>query len=71
MTASMFDGEGQNQQVVGNEAKVYLPGQTPMMKQGSQGPTMSDMQFMRDNEIKQHQELYNYENGHNDHGMGQ
>jgi hypothetical protein len=31
----------------------------------------SDMQVMQDNERKQHEQTYIYENGHNDHGMGQ
>lgn len=57
MTASMFQGEGGYTQVVG---------QPRAMKQGSEGPTMSDLQFMQANERKQHEQAYIYENGHND-----
>lgn len=71
MTASMFQGEGGYMSPVGEEMKTHLPGQTPALKQGSEGPTMSDMQFMAENERKQHEDVYKYEYGHNDHGMGQ
>lgn len=66
MTASMFQGEGSYTSVVGQNRKGHLPGQTPALKQGSEGPTKSDLQFMQDNERKQHEQTYIYENGHND-----
>lgn len=71
MTA-MFQGEGGYTSVVGENPRGQLP-HPPIqaMKQGSEGPTKSDMQFMQDNERKQHEDTYIYENGHNDHGMGQ
>ena len=72
MTASMFQGEGGYSSVVGEKPKGNLP-HPPIqaLKQGSVGPVMSDMQFMADNERKQHEQTYIYEHGHNDHGMGQ
>ena len=70
MTASMYQGEGGYMSAVGEEMKGRLPGPNAM-KQGSIGPTMSDMEFMQENERKQHEDTYRYENGHNDHGMGQ
>ena len=51
---------------VGEEMKTHLPGMTPAMKQGSEGPVMSDLQFMQNNERKQHEQNYIYEHGHND-----
>ena len=71
MTASMFQGEGGYNSVVGEKMKGHLPGPPAALKQGSFGPTKSDMQFMQDNERKQHEQNYIYENGHNDHGLGQ
>jgi len=70
MTASMFQGEGQNMSAVGKEMKTRLAGPVHALKQGSEG-TMSDLQFMQQNERKQHEQNYIYEHGHNDHGMGQ
>jgi hypothetical protein len=66
MTASMFQGEGGYMATVGQKMKTHLPGQTPGLKQGSEGPVMSDMQFMQMNERKQHEDTYRYEHGHND-----
>ena len=63
MTA-MYQGEGGMTSVVGQKNKGHLP--TPALKQGSEGPTMSDLQFMQHNERKQHEQNYIYENGHND-----
>lgn len=71
MTASMFQGEGGYTSVVGEKMKGHLPGPFRALKQGSEGKTMSDMQFMMENERKQHEDGYRYANGHNDHGMGQ
>ncbi len=71
MTASMFQGEGQHMSEVGAEMKTRLAGPVHALKQGSVGPTMSDLQFMMENERKQHEDTYRYANGHNDHGMGQ
>lgn len=71
MTASMFQGEGNQMSAVGREMKTRLPGPIRALKQGSVGPTMSDLQVMQDNERKQHEQNYIYEHGHNDHGMGQ
>jgi len=62
----MFQGEGGYMSTVGEEMKTHLPGMTPAMKQGSEGPVMSDLQFMQNNERKQHEQNYIYEHGHND-----
>lgn len=66
MTASMFQGEGGYMSAVGEEMKTHLPGPVAALKQGSVGKTMSDLQFMMENERKQHQQTYNYAHGHND-----
>jgi hypothetical protein len=67
MTSSMFQGEGGYTSVVGENPKGQLP-HPPIqaLKQGSIGPTMSDLQFMQSNERKQHEDTYKYEFGHND-----
>lgn len=62
----MFQGEGNYMSEVGQKMKGRLPGPVVALKQGSAGPTMSDLQFMQQNERKQHQQAYDYENGHND-----
>ena len=69
MTASMFQGEGGVMSVVGEKMKGHLP-HPPIqaLKQGSVGSTMSDMQFMMENERKQHEDSYRYAHGHNDGG---
>lgn len=60
---SMFQSAGNGiTSVVGQNSTPRINA----LKQGSVGKTMSDLQFMQDNERKQHQEAYNYENGHND-----
>lgn len=76
MTASMFQGEGGYMSAVGEEMKTHLPGPVPKLmndrgrigalQKGSVGPTMSDLEFMMENERKQHQQSYNYAHGHND-----
>lgn len=66
MTASMFQGEGGYTSVVGQAPKGRIPKPVAAMKQGSAGPTMSDMQIMQQNERKQHEQAYIYEHGHND-----
>lgn len=77
MTASMFQGESDYMSAVGEEMKTHLPqsvaaqeannrGRIAAFKQGSVGPTMSDMQVMMENERKQHQDAYRYAHGHND-----
>jgi hypothetical protein len=71
MTASMYQGSGLYNSVVGEKMKGHLPGPHPALKQGSEGPTMSDLQFMMQNEQKQHEQNYLYARGHNDHGLGQ
>ena len=58
---SLFQGEGGFVSTVGRKNKLQ-----GALKQGSFGPTMSDMQFMQENERKQHEQTYIYENGHND-----
>jgi hypothetical protein len=73
MTASMFQGEGGYVSTVGEKMKTRLPGPVPKLmneagrisalKQGSIGPTMSDMQFMMENERKQHEDGYRYAHG--------
>lgn len=78
MTA-MYQGEGQYVSAVGREMKTHLPQETSVkiandtgrfraLKQGSVGSTMSDLQFMQQNERKQHEDTYRYEHGHNDGG---
>ncbi len=76
MTASMFQGEGEHMSEVGQEMKTRLSGpvaklanatgRIAALKQGSVGPTMSDLQLMQHNERKQHEDTYRYEHGHND-----
>ena len=67
MTASMYQGEGGYTSVVGEKLKGRLPHPpTQALKQGSVGSTMSDLQFMMENERKQHQQTYDYAHGHND-----
>lgn len=69
MNANMFNG---SVGPMGANAPVgQLPSQVEATPQGSLGPTMSDLQIMLKNEQAQHQDAYNYANGHNDHGMGQ
>ena len=72
MTASMFQGEGDLQSVVGPKIKAKLPGPAiqPLLQEQINRPK-SDLQTMQDNERRQHEQTYIYENGHNDHGMGQ
>jgi len=76
MTASMFQGEGGYMSTVGEEMKTHLPrsvaetanaqGRFGALKQGSVGRTTSDLQFMMENERKQHEDSYRYAHGHND-----
>lgn len=63
MTASMFQGEGGYMSTVGEEMKTRLPGPIRALKQGSEGPTMSDLQFEMENERKQHEDAYRYAHG--------
>ena len=63
MTASMFQGEGNYMNVVGENPKGHLPQPIAALKQGSVGPTMSDLQFMMENERKQHEDSYRYSHG--------
>lgn len=72
MTYNLFQGGSQYNHTEGSKPKGKLPGpRIQALKQGSEGGTMSDLQFMLHNERKQHEQNYIYENGHNDHGMGQ
>lgn len=66
MSASLYQGTGNFMNVVGNTIKGSLPKPVAALKQGSVGPTMSDLQVMQQNERKQHEQNYIYENGHND-----
>ncbi|MCE5294082.1 MAG: hypothetical protein LLF94_05655 [Chlamydiales bacterium] len=63
MTASLYQGQGNYTSVVGKKMKTKLPGPIHALKQGSEGPTMSDMQFMMENERKQHEDAYRYAHG--------
>lgn len=67
MTASMYQGEGGYMSVVGEKPMGKLP-HPPIqaLKQGSVGKTSSDLQFMMENERKQHEDGYRYAHGHND-----
>jgi len=71
MTASMFQGEGDYTQVVGQKPLGKMP-KPPIqaLEQGSEGNVMSDLQNMMENERKQHEDMFKYANGHNDHGLG-
>lgn len=60
MTA-MFQGEGGYQSVVGKMKE--RPISVIALKQGSVGPTMSDLQFEMENERKQHETSYKYAHG--------
>jgi len=59
----MFQGEGGYMSVVGEKMKTRLAGPVRALKQGSVGPTMSDLQFEMENERKQHEDAYKYANG--------
>ena len=67
----MYQGGIQPTPIAGKKTKTSLP-HPPIqaLKQGSVGKTMSDLQFIQDNERKQHEQAYIYEYGHNDHGWG-
>jgi hypothetical protein len=72
MTASMFSGEGGFTKVVGLKEKGRLPGPAfEPYRQAMFNKPKSDLQNMQENERKQHEQTYIYENGHNDHGLGQ
>lgn len=64
MTASLYQGSGDYTSVVGQNPTGQLPKPIAALKQGSEGPTMSDMQFELENERKQHQQAYDYAHGH-------
>ena len=66
MTANIYQGHGNHQEVVGEKMRTRLAGPIAALKQGSVGPTMSDLQFMLNNEQKQHESTYRYAHGHND-----
>lgn len=67
MTASMFQGEAGYQSVVGPETKAKLPGPAIQpISSGQFNKPKSDLQTMQDNERRQHEQTYIYENGHND-----
>lgn len=66
MSASLYQGSGDYTDVVGNTMRAALPKPVAALKMGSNGPTMSDLQFMQQNERKQHEQNYIYEHGHND-----
>ncbi len=68
---NQIEGTSGSMQVVGERMKGRLPKPVAALKQGSVGKTSSDLQFMQENERKQHEQTYIYENGHNDHGLGQ
>lgn len=64
MTANLYQGTGNYVSVVGKNPHGKLP-HPPIqsLKEGSEGPTMSDLQFMLHNERKQHEDTYRYEHG--------
>lgn len=66
MTASLYQGSGDYMSVVGEKTKTRLAGPVAALKQGSEGPVMSDLQRMQSDERKQHEQNYIYEHGHND-----
>lgn len=59
----MFSTSSMNMSAVGSQMKTRLAGPVAALKQGSVGPTMSDLQFEMENERKQHQQAYNNQNG--------
>lgn len=63
MTSSLYQGEKGYMSVVGEKMKTHLPRPVAALKQGSVGQTMSDMQFMMENERKQHEDAYRYAHG--------
>lgn len=67
MTASLYQGEGGYQAVVGPRTNAKLPGPAiqPLL-QGQVNKPKSDLQTMQDDERKQHEQTYIYEHGHND-----
>jgi hypothetical protein len=72
MDANMFTGPIRGTRAVGVQSKGRLPGPAiEPYKQMQPDRPMSDMQTMQQNERRQHEQTYIYENGHNDHGMGQ
>ena len=70
MTA-MFQGHGDYHEVVGKRLKGMLPesfSRIEALKQGSEGAVKSDLQVMLENERKQHEDNYRYEQGNNSGG---
>lgn len=65
MTA-MFQSQTGSMSAVGERSRGQLPKRVAAMSQGSEGPVMSDLQKMQQNERRQHEQNYIYENGHND-----
>lgn len=66
MTASMFQGEGGYQAVVGPKTKAKLPGPAIQpLASGQVNKPMSDLHIMLQNERAQHEQRYIYEKGHN------
>ena len=65
MTA-MYQGEGAPMGAVGQAIRGQLPKPVAAMSQGSEGPVMSDLQMMQNDERRQHEQNYIYEQGHND-----
>lgn len=65
MTA-MYQGEGAPMAAVNPMMHGRLPSPVAAMSQGSEGPVMSDMQVMQNDERRQHEQNYIYEQGHND-----
>lgn len=65
MTA-MYQGQIGATPAVGEMSRGQLPKPIDAMSQGSQGPVMSDMQMMQNDERRQHEQNYIYEKGHND-----
>lgn len=63
MTANLYQGSGDHMSAVGQKMKGRLPGPVRALKQGSDGPTMSDLQFQMENERKQHEDAYRYARG--------
>lgn len=63
MTASLYQGSGDYQQVVGRRPQRRLGGPVRALRQGSEGPTMSDQQFMEQNERREKEDQYRYEHG--------
>lgn len=71
MTWSIIQDGNMMQEAVGPKTKGRLPGPAiqPLIDRQKDKP-MSELQHMMSEEKRQHEDLYRYSHGHNDHGLG-